>query len=205
MATLHLDLSTDLGCWRNISIHANTLFSVLIGELRDIQALCWCPGGFFFLFFLFFWLTNSNSATNTLSPRTRALPTNLSGTIHSLEFLLQVNLGKPICRHSSCVGHTRWTSPCDSCPHPKSPNPCPQSMAICHNTTMTPVSVYCHLQPPHMLRPNVSTNWLGVRPSGKQGENKSHIGMAKLVVCLLQQHALSWLAVAGKNWDKPEL
>ena len=34
----------DLGCRRNTSIHAHPLISVCIGELVDIQALCWCPG-----------------------------------------------------------------------------------------------------------------------------------------------------------------
>jgi len=44
MTDLHLDLSTDLDGWRNISIHANTLMSVHMGEISDILALCWCPG-----------------------------------------------------------------------------------------------------------------------------------------------------------------
>ena len=43
MAALHSDLSADLGCRRNISIHVHPPLSVRIGEIRDIQALCWCP------------------------------------------------------------------------------------------------------------------------------------------------------------------
>ena len=44
MAALHSDLSADLGCGRNTSIHAHASVSVRIGEIRDIQPLCWCPG-----------------------------------------------------------------------------------------------------------------------------------------------------------------
>ena len=44
MAALHSDISTDLGCRRNLSIHANPLISVRIGEIMNILALCWCPG-----------------------------------------------------------------------------------------------------------------------------------------------------------------
>ena len=44
MATLHSNLSADLGCRRNISIHVHPPISVLIVEIRDIRALCWCPG-----------------------------------------------------------------------------------------------------------------------------------------------------------------
>ena len=44
MTALHSDLSADLGCRRNVSVYARPPMSVYIGELRDIQALCWCPG-----------------------------------------------------------------------------------------------------------------------------------------------------------------
>ena len=44
MTALHSDLSADLGCRGNISIHTHPPFSVRIGEIRDIRALCWCPG-----------------------------------------------------------------------------------------------------------------------------------------------------------------
>jgi hypothetical protein len=44
MAVLLSDLNADLGCERNISIHAHALLSVRIEEIRDILALCWCPG-----------------------------------------------------------------------------------------------------------------------------------------------------------------
>ena len=44
MTALHSDLSADVGYWRKISIYANTLVSVRIGERRDIRVLCWCPG-----------------------------------------------------------------------------------------------------------------------------------------------------------------
>ena len=54
MTTLHSDLNADLGCRRKISIHAHPLFSARIGGIRDIRALCWCPGVFFFFFFFFF-------------------------------------------------------------------------------------------------------------------------------------------------------
>ena len=55
MTTLHLDLNVNLGGRRNISIHAHPPMSVHIREIRDIQALSWCPGVFFVfsLFFLF--------------------------------------------------------------------------------------------------------------------------------------------------------
>ena len=44
MTALHTDLSADLGCRRNISIHAYSRISVRIEETGDIQALCWYPG-----------------------------------------------------------------------------------------------------------------------------------------------------------------
>ena len=44
MTALHLDLSADLGGRRNTSIHVHPLISIRIGELMDIQALCWYPG-----------------------------------------------------------------------------------------------------------------------------------------------------------------
>ena len=44
MTALHSYLSADLGCWRDISIHAHPLVSGRIAELRDILALCRCPG-----------------------------------------------------------------------------------------------------------------------------------------------------------------
>ncbi len=44
MTALHSDLSANLGCRRNISIHAHPPMSVHIEEIRDIRALCWCPG-----------------------------------------------------------------------------------------------------------------------------------------------------------------
>jgi len=44
MTDLHLDLETDLGGWRNISIHAHPLISVLMGDIEDILALFRCPG-----------------------------------------------------------------------------------------------------------------------------------------------------------------
>ena len=44
MSALHSDLSADLGCRRNISIHAHLPLSVRIGTIRDIRALRWCPG-----------------------------------------------------------------------------------------------------------------------------------------------------------------
>ena len=43
MTDLHLDLSADLGCRRNVSIHADTSLSVRIREIRDIRALYWGP------------------------------------------------------------------------------------------------------------------------------------------------------------------
>ena len=49
MTTLHSDLSADLGRWGDISIHAHPPLSVRIEELRDILALCWCPGVIVFL------------------------------------------------------------------------------------------------------------------------------------------------------------
>ena len=54
MTDLHLDLSPDLGGWRNISIHTRPLVSVRMRETKDILALCWCPGVVVFLleFFL---------------------------------------------------------------------------------------------------------------------------------------------------------
>ena len=69
MTTLHSDLSADLGCWRNASIHAHPSMSVCIGEIRDIQLLCWCPG-VFFLFFSFFVL----SARGRTAAKPRPLP-----------------------------------------------------------------------------------------------------------------------------------
>ena len=53
MTALHPDLSADLGCRRNISIHAYPPLSVRIGEIRDIQALCWCPGVIVFPLYYF--------------------------------------------------------------------------------------------------------------------------------------------------------
>ena len=53
MTAPHSDLRADPGCRRNISIHAHPPLSVRIGEIRDIRALCWCPGVFFFFFFFF--------------------------------------------------------------------------------------------------------------------------------------------------------
>ena len=44
MTALHSDLSADLGCRRNISIYGKLPISIRIGEIRDIRALCWCPG-----------------------------------------------------------------------------------------------------------------------------------------------------------------
>ena len=44
MSALHSDLSADLGCWRDFSIHAHPPVSVRIGEIRDLLVLCGCPG-----------------------------------------------------------------------------------------------------------------------------------------------------------------
>ena len=44
MTDLHSEHSVDLGGWRNLSIHAHRLISVRMGEMKDILALCWCPG-----------------------------------------------------------------------------------------------------------------------------------------------------------------
>ena len=46
MTTLHSDPNLDLGHWRNTSVHAHLLVSGCIKEIRDILALCWCPGVF---------------------------------------------------------------------------------------------------------------------------------------------------------------
>ena len=56
MTALHLDLNADLGCRRNISIHAYPPMSVRIGEIWDIRPLCWCPG--VIIFRLYFSLHN---------------------------------------------------------------------------------------------------------------------------------------------------
>ncbi len=46
MTASHSDLGADLGCRKNVSIHAHPPISVRvrIGEMRDIRALRWCPG-----------------------------------------------------------------------------------------------------------------------------------------------------------------
>ena len=49
VTALHLDLNADLGYWGDISIHADPPMSVRIGEIKDILALCWCPGMIVFL------------------------------------------------------------------------------------------------------------------------------------------------------------
>ena len=49
MTDLHSDFSADLCRWRNISIHAHPLVSVHVGKIKDILALCWCPGVLVFL------------------------------------------------------------------------------------------------------------------------------------------------------------
>jgi hypothetical protein len=49
MTYLHSDLSVYPGGWRKTSIHAHPLMSVFIGKIKDILALCWCPGVVVFL------------------------------------------------------------------------------------------------------------------------------------------------------------
>jgi hypothetical protein len=44
MTALHSDLNADPGCGSNISTDAQTLVSARIEEIKDIRALCWCPG-----------------------------------------------------------------------------------------------------------------------------------------------------------------
>ena len=44
MIALHSDLSPDIGCWRNDSIHTYLLVSARNEETRDIRALSWRPG-----------------------------------------------------------------------------------------------------------------------------------------------------------------
>ena len=75
MTDLHSDLNADLGCWRNIFIHAHPPMSVCIVAIRDIWALCWCPGFYFiFILFIFVLSTRGKAAAKALAPCMQELP-----------------------------------------------------------------------------------------------------------------------------------
>ena len=110
---LYMDLNTDLGCWRCISIYEPTLSSACIKEMRGIQGLDWFPGLFWFLFC-------QPAPVALLAPwplRAKTLPSNPRGTVDSLEFLLQVDQGKPTYGCSLPVGGTRWYIPRSTTPN----------------------------------------------------------------------------------------